>query len=147
MRFQVAAISRAKLDNGIVMATVLAWLFAWSPWFTIAKQIQFLHYLFVLFPLLLFSLVLIEQRTPSLWRPIAWIGDITYSSYLIHFPLQLAFALTIGWIGWNETIYRSGSLFVTFFILLIGLSLASYHWFERPMQSLIRHHFLRRLPK
>ena len=32
---------------------------------------------------------------PALLRSTAWVGDISYASYLLHFPLQLVFALVL----------------------------------------------------
>ena len=48
---------------------------------------------FVLCPLTVLALALHEARAGGALRALAFLGDISYSTYLIHFPMQLALAL------------------------------------------------------
>jgi peptidoglycan/LPS O-acetylase OafA/YrhL len=92
----------------------------------------------ILFPATIASLVILEAR----WRPdlkaLCWIGDISYSSYLIHFPLQVFFALVVSYLGLTTEVFYSPWALIAFFAVLIPLSLASFHYFERPVQDGIR---------
>lgn len=92
----------------------------------------------ILFPATIASLVILEAR----WRPnlkaLRWIGDISYSTYLIHFPLQLLFALIVSYLGLTTGAFYSPWALLAFFAVLIPLSLASFHYFERPVQDAIR---------
>jgi peptidoglycan/LPS O-acetylase OafA/YrhL len=100
-----------------------------------------LHWKFpvmVLFPLSILALALAESFRPQLGRGLAWLGDISYSSYLLHFPLQLAWGIAVPLLGLSSAIYRSPWTLALFFAMLLPLSLASYRWFERPMQDRLR---------
>ena len=89
------------------------------------------------FPPLILALALAERARP-LGRRLAWLGDISYSVYLIHFPLQLLFVLITDGAGWPRTVYYSPLILVLYMTVLIGLSLLSYHYFERPVMRLFR---------
>ena len=52
---------------------------------------------YILFPLTVCSLVLFEVDGKVSMKSISWIGDITYSSYLLHFPLQLCFGIAVSY--------------------------------------------------
>ena len=53
---------------------------------------------YILLPFTVCSLALIEINRGQFLKSISWIGDITYSSYLIaFFPLQLLFALAVSY--------------------------------------------------
>lgn len=97
---------------------------AWSP--------------IVLFPLTVLSLALYEKQLSGMTRRLAVLGDISYSTYLLHFPLQLAFALVIGPAAAASGLYYSWEFMVMFFIVLLCLAYASFHWFERPAQRVLR---------
>ncbi|GAB3906115.1 hypothetical protein GCM10028803_37980 [Larkinella knui] len=65
-------------------------------------------------------------------------GDISYSAYLLHFPLQLAFVLLVTKLEISSTVFESPVLLVLFFSVLITLSLASHRYFEIPVQKKLR---------
>lgn len=93
------------------------------------------------FPLTVSALACANMAYPSLLRPLSFIGDISYSSYLIHFPLQIVFAIITDRIGLSRTIYYSPLMFVTFMVLLIAISFGSHKLFEAPIQRAIRRAF------
>lgn len=94
---------------------------------------------YVLFPTTLCSLALVEtDKGARYFGPISWIGDITYSSYLLHFPLQLVFALGVSIGVLDPSFYLSPISLVIFLLLLIPLSYITFVAFERPMLVLIR---------
>ncbi len=99
---------------------------------------------FVLFPLTILTLAIVETRRGSLGRRVAWIGDLSYSSYLIHFPVQVMFALAIALIGLDHSIYASPWLLGTFVTLVVALSFASHRFLEVPAQRYLRNRLLRR---
>lgn len=98
---------------------------------------------YILFPFTICSIALIEIRRGSFLEPISWIGDITYSSYLLHFPLQLAFALLVSYGAIQPDFYLSQFYFALFFMLLIPFSYLTYIKFERPLQKVIRNKILK----
>ena len=91
----------------------------------------------VIFPGSILLLALAEENLKRVVKPLAWLGDISYSSYMLHFPLQLCFVLFVSYANFQID-FRSVPAFLTFLLLLIGISLASFHWLERPAQSFLR---------
>ena len=92
----------------------------------------------ILFPVTLLALALVETFRGTLGARISFIGDITYSSYLLHFPLQLVFLLILSNFNLGKNIFYSIPFFLLFFLVLITLSFISYNYFERPLQKYIR---------
>ena len=95
----------------------------------------------VLFPLTILSLVLIEIQRGRLGRRIAFLGDISYSCYLLHFPLQLAIALVLEATQVDQHIAYSRIFMLFFFAVLIPASFASHRFFEMPMQRWLRRRY------
>lgn len=98
----------------------------------------------ILFPMTLMSLALIETFRGTLGARLRFIGDITYSSYLLHFPLQLGFVLVLSRFNIGRDYFYSIPSFLIYFLLLLILSFLSYNYFERPLQKYIRDRFLKR---
>jgi peptidoglycan/LPS O-acetylase OafA/YrhL len=94
--------------------------------------------IYLLFPLTLLSLALLETWRGRLGKRLAFIGDLTYSSYLLHFPLQLVFATVVAAFSVSPEIFYSRALFLLFFAVLCVGSYVSYHKFEVPLQRWLR---------
>lgn len=92
----------------------------------------------VLFPLTIVSLALVETWRGTLGRRVAFIGHLSYSSYLLHFPLQLAFVLAAGTLGVSRDVFYTRESFLLFVAVLIPLCFASYRWLELPAQRVLR---------
>lgn len=99
---------------------------------------------FVMFPLLVLALALLETRRGSLGARWSFIGDLSYASYLLHFPLQLVLMIVITALGFGPTLFLSPIALIGFFVLLIALSLATYHGYERPAQRWLRQRLVAR---
>lgn len=97
--------------------------------------------IYLLFPLTILSLALMETRRGNLGKRIAFIGNLTYSSYLLHFPLQLVVATAVAYFSLSPEIFYSRRLFLGFVVVLCALSYASYRWFEVPVQRWLRRRF------
>ena len=78
-------------------------------------------------------------------RFLQWLGDISYSVYLMQFPLML---LVIGFlpylgISWNGPYslhlpyWQAALSCILFLAVLIGISTLSFHYIERPFRKLI----------
>jgi len=70
-----------------------------------------------------------------------WLGQISYSSYLLHFPLQLAIVTAAAY-GAPRPDFSDSTTFIAFFLLLVLLSLASFRFLETPAQNWLRHRFV-----
>ncbi|MER2265748.1 acyltransferase family protein [Methylobacterium oxalidis] len=91
-----------------------------------------------LFPLTVFALAASESILNWNWKALSVLGDLSYASYLMHFPLQLLFACLVAAGMISETSIVSLSGLTVFFVVLIPLSWVTYVYFELPMQRLGR---------
>jgi peptidoglycan/LPS O-acetylase OafA/YrhL len=97
----------------------------------------------VLFPLTILTLAVVETVRPGLGGRFAFLGGLSYASYLLHFPLQLALVSLADAFSLERSIFYSPLVMAAFFVLLAGLSLASHQWFEMPAQRYLRRRLLR----
>ncbi|VXB47358.1 acyltransferase family protein [Pseudomonas sp. 8O] len=91
-----------------------------------------------MFPMAIVSIALIETFRGGLGRRVSFLGHLSYSSYLIHFPLQLFFAVCSVWLGVGGEFFYTEYSIIIFMAALIPMCFASYYYFEVPMQSYIR---------
>jgi hypothetical protein len=61
---------------------------------------------------------------------------------MLHFPLQITLAVVLAVTGFSPTWFQSAEGQVVFFVVLIVISSASFHRFERPIQAALRRRFL-----
>ncbi len=68
--------------------------------------------------------------------PLAWLGDISYSTYLWHFPVQIALViLSATLVPLN---FSSPATLAAYVSLTLAISTLSFHYFETPAQGAIR---------
>ena len=100
------------------------------------KQIK--HFFLIIFAPALIYIGAIEFKVSK--KAGDWIealGNMTYSSYLIHLPLQLFIVLILGAIGVAIPFY-SPYFFIFYIALVLCLSRVTYLRYEKPMQNFIR---------
>ncbi|WLI88276.1 acyltransferase [Massilia sp. R2A-15] len=131
-----SAYTRAVKSGGawLLACTPVAWVFAvWSG--------RFETFSVIVFPMTVLALALLESRHQGLGRRWSWLGDISYSSYLLHFPLQLAAATLTAKLAIAQDVFYSPWCLLLFFATLLALSMASHHGFEIPVQRTLRRRF------
>jgi peptidoglycan/LPS O-acetylase OafA/YrhL len=84
-----------------------------------------------------------EMKAGALFKRAAFLGNATYSSYLLHFPIQLTVVTIVDAAGYSRAIFFSPTVMIAYLGLVIILSLAVYHLFELPAQKWIRAHAIR----
>ncbi|HVT56503.1 MAG TPA: hypothetical protein VHD34_10730, partial [Xanthobacteraceae bacterium] len=77
-------------------------------------------------------------------KPLSFLGDISYSSYLLHYPLQLAFIAAVVLLNGSfaSGLFRSPWMMLLFFAVLVAVSLLSFHYFEVPLRKVLRVNLL-----
>ena len=68
-------------------------------------------------------------------------GNMTYSSYLLHFPIQLLIALSFARFGIPIPFYDA-SFFLMFVASTLSAAYFAFRYFEAPAQALLRNHLL-----
>jgi peptidoglycan/LPS O-acetylase OafA/YrhL len=71
------------------------------------------------------------------------VGDLTYASYLLHFPVQLAVVLVIDALGVSRNLFLEPVALVAFILGTFGLSWLVFKGFEMPAQAALRAAWLR----
>ncbi|SHN82120.1 acyltransferase family protein [Bradyrhizobium erythrophlei] len=72
-------------------------------------------------------------------------GNMTYSSYLLHFPIQLSVMIGFAVAGRPVPVY-SGALLAVYLLTTLLLSYVTFRYFEAPAQRFIRAAFRRDVP-
>jgi peptidoglycan/LPS O-acetylase OafA/YrhL len=92
----------------------------------------------VMFPLMILSLALIETRRGHFGKRLSALGDASYASYMLHYPLLLIFSLVMARLKVDESVRCSAWCLALFFAVLIAMSLCSFRYLETPAQRLLR---------
>jgi len=98
-------------------------------------------FVYILLPLTLLLIALKHGRWPSQrLRKAAWLGDISYSVYLWHFPLQLLVMLIAARYSpaVRTALFGSPLAFIAFMTLACGVAWLSYRWFEMPARRALK---------
>jgi peptidoglycan/LPS O-acetylase OafA/YrhL len=108
-----------------------------------AFHVNWLSFELVLFPCTILALALVETARGHWGKRFSWIGNMSYSMYLIHFPLQvIALAVALG-LGYRRDVFYNHYMWVIFFSTLLLLSWLSYRYLEMPSQRKLRSILLR----
>ncbi len=129
----------AALWAGAILAvyTPSFHLDAW-PWVKANPLVTTIGPAVLLFPITILTLALAETHRGTFWKRTAYLGDLSYSLYLIHFPLQLTFALVAGWLSVDRAFFSSPWALGIFFAVLLPVSWVSYRFLEVPAQRWMR---------
>ncbi|MGH8601335.1 MAG: acyltransferase family protein [Gammaproteobacteria bacterium] len=98
----------------------------------------------ILLPSTILALAVSETLGEGGWKRTAWLGEISYASYLLHFPLQLIFFAAFAETQPGRGIFYSPVLWLGYFALLIAFSLLAHRCFERPLQGWVRQSSLQK---
>jgi peptidoglycan/LPS O-acetylase OafA/YrhL len=124
------------------LAVIVIPLAAWQLTNGHLEAMDFLLLLLTFTPMLLFCLSRDIAMPASLQKVVEAAGNMTYSSYLLHFPIQLLTVVGFAMARAPIPLYDG-----TFFALFIGTTLLAsyltYRYFEAPAQNLIRELLLR----
>ncbi|MDZ5601444.1 acyltransferase [Pseudomonas sp. RP23018S] len=117
---------------------------AWASQLWLRDTLDVYLVMCLCFPATLTLLAAAGLHWHGLLRSTGWIGDISYSSYLLHFPLQIVFALVFDRLGFDREVFYQPWVMLSFFTVLVPMSLVCHQWVERPAQRWLRHSRLAR---
>lgn len=88
---------------------------------------------------ILFCQLTVRPRGKRTAAAIEAVGNLTYASYLLHFPVQIATMLVLDALALPAaSLFYGPWLLPAYLIAVLGLSVPVFHWFERPAQTLLR---------
>ena len=96
----------------------------------------FILLFFIKFPLLIINLSILQLYKKNLGKNIKLLGDISYTIYLVHFPIQLLFALVIKKMLIID--FNSPFFFLIYISTVFLASILIYKFFELPLKDYLR---------
>eukprot|EP00102_Acyrthosiphon_pisum_P017134 XP_008188377.1 PREDICTED: uncharacterized protein HI_0392-like [Acyrthosiphon pisum] len=87
----------------------------------------------------IFTFTSISAISPLFLKRFKFLGDISYSLYLIHFPLMILASIFVNKLGIDKSIYLQEYFFISFVVVLTLLGFISHYYFEMPIMKLIRN--------
>lgn len=133
LRYALGHLGIRSIAAAGTLLSAACWIYIWM---TPSVGIFFLTG--IAFPLSVSTLAAIGFTYKNFMKPFAAIGDISYSSYLLHFPLQMLFAMAVDYLGYGRAIFYSPWMLLIFMVVLIAISFSSHRFFEVPLQRLLR---------
>jgi peptidoglycan/LPS O-acetylase OafA/YrhL len=134
VRARCTALRLAITGSSAVAAMTSVWLYTF--WASGSQQLYLIG-----FPASILCVAMLQDWFPNLGRRVRVIGDITYATYLVHFPLQLVILLAAKQFNLVIDFYSSVT-FVLYFSSVVLVSILTYHFFELPMQQFCRRKLL-----
>jgi peptidoglycan/LPS O-acetylase OafA/YrhL len=104
------------------------------------------YLLFVLSPALIYLCVTHIRATAWNSRLLVHAGNMTYSSYLLHVPIQIT-VVTICTYTSSTLPFYSPYFFLGYIVVTLALSAWSYKYVEMPLQTLLRKRLMPRRPE
>jgi len=99
---------------------------------------SFLCLVFLLPSLILFLSSLDLLDTQQWGEKVKIVGDLSFSLYLCHVPMEILIILIVDNFGIDKSIYSSGLFLFCYIVSVISVSYCSYTYFELPMRNYFR---------
>jgi peptidoglycan/LPS O-acetylase OafA/YrhL len=140
--FFAGGIAEKLLRQGVF--AVIAAVAAVLTWFLIASGVKVADSKSVM--IIAFGLVgaFGKLGNVSVLKPAIVLGQATYSSYLLHFPIALFIVIITDALGVDRAIFLSPVALIGFVVVVIASSFPVYRCFERPTQDWLRALFARK---
>ena len=98
---------------------------------------------FLLYPSILLLFVSLEIYFCKFKNLLAFLGNQTYSMYLIHVPVQLITIFLIKFFSLNNNLLLSNYFFIFYIFIIIIMSYIIFEFFEKPTNTFLRNNLLK----
>ena len=88
------------------------------------------------FIMLVENFINLNSKTKKIF---SFLGNFTYTSYLIHVPLQLIIIFMINLFNIEIIKFENFTVFIFFILIVYFLSYFIFYYFEKPLNKLIRN--------
>jgi peptidoglycan/LPS O-acetylase OafA/YrhL len=142
MIFKITNISyNKKIVNSFFLTLVIIIPFL-VILFKITEHKHFIYlFEFIYIPLILYAFALDFNFLERIRGWLEIFGNMTYSSYLLHFPIQLLITVICVYFKIKINFY-SNIFFIIYIIFVLFLSYLVFVYFENPAKKFIRKKFL-----
>ena len=87
---------------------------------------------------IVYGSTLLNRPAQRFSKEFIFLGNLTYSSYLLHIPIQLLMVLIIPLIGFQVD-YKSPQLLILYLLITFASSAVSFRYIEMPSQKYLRN--------
>lgn len=97
-------------------------------------------FVFLVYPLVLYLVTSIEfVRKILMWKPLQYLGSISFTIYMCHYPIQMIFDFFNKVTGINVS-YTSYAVWAVYCTMVIGFSAIVHKFYEVPITNWLRKH-------
>ncbi len=101
--------------------------------------------LFMFPALVLLAQLVVRPGSQRVRALLSGVGNLTYASYMLHFPLQLTAMLVFGWLGVSvRPLVPQAWFMLAYLTTVLGVAYVVFRRMERPAQNWLRARFRRR---
>ena len=139
-------LDKLKLSNKIKIATLILIIFFSTNFliiFKISTIVNKIVLLTILFPAIINLLYLINSKYTQLGKKISIIGDISYSIYLIHYPIILTILFILNFLELKIN-FNTPFIFLMYLVITFLISFCSYKFIEIPLKIILRNKYLKK---
>jgi len=139
-------LDKLKLSNKIKIATLILIIFFSTNFliiFKISTIVNKIVLLTILFPAIINLLYLINSKYTQLGKKISIIGDISYSIYLIHYPIILTILFILNFLELKIN-FNTPFIFLMYLVITFLISFCSYKFIEIPLKIIFRNKYLKK---
>ena len=134
---------RRRTSLAALVASTAALAAGWSSYPALHPVAQVTATHLLLIPTILGWFLALSPRDGSrAGRLCGELGKLTYSTYMIHFPLQLAAVTCLDALGLSRGIFYSAVALLLFVSTVLAAGYGLFTWFEMPMQAYLRARLL-----
>src|SRR5207247_1565801 len=83
------------------------------------------------------------ESQPWMFRSATYLGSLTYSLYMVHFPIQLALVTLTDFFHVSRNVYLEPGTFLVFMGASWLAGHCSFRWLEMPAQAALRRLLVR----
>lgn len=128
---------KQRFGNRAIVPFAIAAIICWAVLILVPETKKFLLDT-VAFPIGIVAVTALNLRYQPRSRLFEWLGDVSYSVYLWHFPLQCLFVLTAFRLGYDKSVFYSPVVAVAFFGVATVISILSFSYIELPAKRVLR---------
>jgi peptidoglycan/LPS O-acetylase OafA/YrhL len=120
-----------------VLSLFLAAIAFFASTFILSRYLQIFFACVSILPAIVYFLACFQDRFPNRGRSWILIGDLTYATYLLHFPMQILFQ--IAFVSNGRFNPLNNGILILYILTTYAISYIAYRDFELPAKNFFRN--------